>query len=337
MPRISVIVPVYQVELYLSQCIESILKQTFTDFELILIDDGSTDKSGKICDEYAENDVRIHVIHQKNQGLSCARNAGINVAKGKYITFIDSDDMIACDYLKRLLDTIRKHNADISVCQAVDFINEKNLVNHNKTEEIEEVLDSETACIRIYNGDKSISVIACGKLFKIELFKELRFPEGRLHEDQAIIPLVFYKAEQIVVINCNLYYYRVRMESITRRRFSIKRYDDLWAIEKCIDFFKIHNEHQILEAALKNRELLIAVYAIYAKRDCVKVPYKYKIRIRSALRYLHNNVSNEKYEYYLAQVYPQLVIVYEYKKKLIRLLRLKGKESNSLIHYDDSK
>ena len=318
---ISVIVPVYKVEDYLRECVDSILAQSFADFELILVDDGSPDSCGVICDEYAKIDSRVRVIHQENMGLSGARNTGIDVAAGELLTFVDSDDVIKIDYLEKLCYALWKENADIAVTGAEEFTDGENVsICSDNSKEDYFVIDNITGCIRIYEGDHKVPVNACGKLFRKDCIKNMRFPVRRLHEDQRFVPIACYNAEKIAVFNENLYLYRVRPESITKTKFSLKRYDDLWAIDECIDFFRGNNEKEILNAALKKRQRLLCVYSIYAYRDKVAVPPEYKVSIVRALSYLRKNVSADKFEYYLAQVNDGYVIWYEYLRKIQSIL-----------------
>ena len=327
MPEITVIVPIYNVERFLPCCIDSILAQSFADFQFILVDDGSPDNCGGICDEYAQKDSRIHVIHQKNKGLSGARNAGIDIAEGDYIAFIDSDDLVTCDYLENLLWVIKETNADIAVCQMYEFEEEKDISTYAaKRSEVKEynVYDNKEACIELYKGNKYVSVSACTKLFRAELIANIRFPVGRLHEDEAFTPLVYYKAKKIVSIENAMYCYRERAGSIMRNSFSVKRYDDLWAIDSCIDFFQSNHEDEIVKVAKRQRQKLLAVYAICARRDKVAVPAEYRMSMIKALCYLRKNMPDSKFEYYLAMVNPKFVIVNEYITKIKQVFGIKN-------------
>ena len=324
MPTITVIVPVYKVEQYLSACVDSILSQTFHDFELILIDDGSPDHCGAICEHYAEKDQRIKVIHQENQGLSGARNSGMDIATGKYITFVDSDDVVTQDYFFNMISVIEKENADIAVCQMYKFEDGVDISEYlcKKEKELNyRIYNGREACVALYSGSRDVPINACGKFFRAELVNKRRFPVGKLHEDQAFTPLICYKADIIAALNLQLYCYRERSGSITREKFSVKRYDDLWAIDSCIRFFEVNYENEILEAAKKKRQRLICTYSIYAKRDRVVVPEKYRVNILRALIYLRKNVSDESYEYYLGQVNMKLVRCHEYLKKARKIVK----------------
>lgn len=320
---ISVIVPVYKVEQYLAACVDSILAQTYTDLELILVDDGSPDRCGEICDSYAGQDPRVRVIHQKNRGLSGARNAGLDVARGEYITFIDSDDLVSPRYLAVLLQAMEDDGADCSVCRPAQFEDGRTPKLGDGESSENKALSGKEACVMLYDGLTEMPVNAWGKLFRRALIGELRFPEGRLHEDQAFTPLVCYRAKRVSAVGARLYAYRVRNASITQERFTLKRYDDLWALDRCIAFFEDEQEEEILQAARRKRKRLLAVYSLYARRDGVQVPQEYRVGLLPALFYLRNHVQPLKYQYYLAQVSPKLAKLYEYERKLGQILKRK--------------
>ncbi len=322
MPQISIIVPVYKVEHFLMPCVDSILSQTYSDYELILIDDGSPDQCGMICDQYAQKDNRVLVIHQSNMGLSGARNSGLDIAKGEFIAFIDSDDMVRRDYLEKMFALAKKESADIVVCRMLEFDDSK-IPNLNPSIGESEffIRSNVEACKTMYNGNPHVSVNACNKLIRKSIIEDIRFPLGRLHEDQAIMPIVYYRASKVASIMEDMYFYRTNLNGITKTRFTIKRYDDIWAVDKCMEFFRKNGEQEIISAAAKKRKRLICVYSIYAYRDKVKVPKEYRIHILRALTYLRKNVSEAKFEWYLAQVDSRLVRPYEYFLKLCSLFR----------------
>ena len=223
MSEISIIVPVYNVEQYLENCIESILNQTFKDFELILVDDGSTDNSGKICDIYEKKDSRIKVIHKNNGGLSSARNAGLDIACGKYIGFVDSDDSIHPRMYEILYDLIKKYESDISCCnyKKIYDIFKDEYENVNSLEVIE--MSNIEAIKNLY--DKGIGVklvIACNKLYRKNLFDNIRYKVGRIHEDEFMAHRILYNSKKITYVDNELYYYLQR-EGSTMSKKSYKR------------------------------------------------------------------------------------------------------------------
>lgn len=235
--KISVIVPIYNVETYLGKCLNSILEQTFTDYELILVDDGSTDSSGDIADEYALKDDRISVIHKKNGGLSDARNHGIDKANGEYVCFIDSDDWIEKTYLEELHELAVKNEADITIC---DF--QKNTGDSVITQPKEFAVVIETgidAIDNLYSDKYGIYVVAWNKLYNRDLFTDLRYPVGMIHEDEAIFGDLFCEAKKVVRTERILYNYRVNNEtSIMSSKYSLKRLDILKAMEIRMETYK---------------------------------------------------------------------------------------------------
>ncbi|MBM7710553.1 glycosyltransferase family 2 protein [Enterococcus xiangfangensis] len=218
MCEISIIVPVYNVEKYLKKCVDSILAQTFTDFELILVDDGSPDNSGAICDQYAEQDSRVKVIHKENGGLSDARNAGIEVAKGKYLGFIDSDDYIAEDMYELLYNNIIREKADLSICGIYDVYKDK---EPKILPEFREVCTKEKTIKMILDANL-ISVHAVNKLYKKTLFKNVRYPIGKITEDAAVILEILDQCEKIIIDATQKYFYFHRDDSISSKNFSIE-------------------------------------------------------------------------------------------------------------------
>lgn len=208
---ISVIVPVYKVEKYLEKCIESIIKQTYTNLQIILVDDGSPDNCGKICDEYAKKDSRIEVIHKINGGLSDARNVGINRANGRYIGFVDSDDYIKEDMYEKLINLIKEYDADISICNLYDVIDGKEYVR-NKDNGIHEY--SRIDILKEILLDKNIQSYAWNKLYKKELFDEIKYPIRKKYEDIGTTFYLFEKCNKIVVISEPEYYYLKRADSL---------------------------------------------------------------------------------------------------------------------------
>jgi glycosyltransferase involved in cell wall biosynthesis len=206
--KISVIVPVYNVENFIRKCIDSILNQTFTNLEIILVNDGSTDNSGKICEEYAKKDKRIIVIQQKNRGQSAARNAGLDIATGDYIGFVDSDDYIASNMYEILYNSLIENNCDLSIGRL-------------QRSDCEEIIDNKTIKMSKYEAlERSvishvIDVEAYTRLYKRYIFNDLRFEIGKIYEDYLILSDVLLKAENIVYNGKAIYYYTIRTGSTT--------------------------------------------------------------------------------------------------------------------------
>ena len=235
--KISIIVPVYNVEAYLERCVESILKQTYTNFELLLINDGSTDKSGELCDELALRDQRIRVIHKENGGLSDARNRGIDEASSDLIGFIDSDDYIDEDMYETLYRHLKESNADLSMCGHYDVFHQipEKQVSETKTWE----LSSEEA-IKMVMEAKILSVTAVNKLYKKELFNHLRFEVGKIAEDAFIMIRLLDQCQKVVATNEKKYYYVHRENSITTQKFSLKFLNVIEAYEQNANIIREH-------------------------------------------------------------------------------------------------
>lgn len=219
---ISVIIPVYNVEQYLERCVKSVIAQTYKNLEIILVDDGAKDNSGKLCDELAKLDERIKVIHKANGGLSDARNHGMRMATGDYIGFVDSDDYIAEDMFETLYNLIEENNADISIVSFYEMYKDK-LIGVRDSGNLE-ILSKQEA-MRELLVDTKIQSYAWNKLFRKELFSDLEFPTGKNFEDIATTLLLFEKCDKVVLLEKPKYYYLRRDDSIIGVRNS-KTYTD---------------------------------------------------------------------------------------------------------------
>ena len=233
--KISVIVPVYNVEKYLYKCILSIINQTYKDLEIILVDDGSTDSSSIVCDELKMIDNRIKVIHKVNGGLSSARNAGIEISTGELLSFIDSDDWIEPDFLEVLHNGIIVHNADISAIQLIKVVDFNNIEFNTKTQ-IEWILYNRNEAMKTLFTKNIIKYSACNKLYRKELFIDIRYPEGMLNEDKATIYKLVHNSNLIVVNLSQKYHYYLRQNSIMNSKFNIKNFDSFQIHEEMIEF-----------------------------------------------------------------------------------------------------
>ena len=215
MDKVTIIIPVYNVEKYLNKCVQSVMNQTYSDLEIILVDDGSPDNCPKMCDNLAKSDSRIKVIHKQNGGLSDARNAGIDVATGEYLMFVDSDDYIAPTMVEKLYTALKTANADISICNFfyVGEMNGDDYSERNTNLPIKnEIITSEF-------------VLKNNKLYKKEVFENIRFQVGKLHEDEYIFHEIFFNANKIACISDGLYYYVQRKDSIMGNKMNYKRLD----------------------------------------------------------------------------------------------------------------
>lgn len=228
---VSIVIPVYNVEKYLKDCVNSVISQTYADLQIILVDDGSTDSSGNICDAFAEKDERIHVIHKKNGGLSDARNAGTSASKGEFIFYLDSDDYLENDALQVLLRTQDQHRADVVVGNYFYTYDDREDIAENK----EQVLDKATSIERLMSGE--IQTFTWGKLVRAEIAKKHKFPAGLLFEDHFWTHLVFQDSNIIACIPQPLVHYRQRQNSISYT-FTEKRLDIIKGWEARISFLQ---------------------------------------------------------------------------------------------------
>lgn len=235
---VSVIVPVYNVELYIEKSVASIMKQTYKSIEIILVDDGATDSSGELCDQYARLDDRIKVIHKKNGGLSSARNAGIDIAKGEYLVFVDSDDMIHPQMIEVLYQTARRYDCKLAIC---DFQKTNTLdVVSAEVKDYSIIQYTTQQLFSEYYNDPMYPkiVVAWNKLYHYSIFEELRYENGKIHEDEFLIIEMISKVEKAVFIQVPFYYYFMRDDSIMNRKFNLKRLDILLAFKNHIVFFE---------------------------------------------------------------------------------------------------
>ncbi len=235
-PLISVIVPIYKVEAYLDRCVESIVNQTYRNLEIILVDDGSPDKCPEMCDQWAEKDPRIRVIHKQNGGLSDARNAGMDSAKGEYIAFIDSDDLVDIHYIAFLYQAIMEYDADISACEVCEFPDGEFAANTEAVMPEVQLATSKDAIGGLLKGC-NFRAVAWNKLYRREVLENIRFEVGRLHEDEFFSFRVYDMAEKLTFIDVPLYYYRQRAASIMTT-FTARHLDALDAFMERLEFLK---------------------------------------------------------------------------------------------------
>ena len=231
MDLISVIVPVYNVKNYLKKCVDSILSQTYSVLQVILVDDGSTDGSGELCDLLAKCDKRIQVVHKSNGGLSDARNAGIEIAEGKYFSFIDSDDYIEPDMVESLYKLAKSTDCQITISNMKRFF---------------ETFYEPVNQISVYEADERFETLkqpsVCNKLFLAELFNDIQFPKGKFYEDTFVYHELLYRAERVGLTGKVGYWYLSRKESITgKERYTIRYFDFLEAVSKRMHFLNEKN------------------------------------------------------------------------------------------------
>lgn len=270
---ISVIVPIYNVESYLERCIDSIISQTYKNIEIILVDDGSPDRCGEICDLYTGKDCRIKVIHKENGGLSDARNRGAQKAAGAYITFIDSDDFIAPEYIEYLYELLCSNNADISCCCMCETDKDTIKPYQNKAMTNIKVLTGIEACKGLLGYLHLTLVTACGKLYKTEIVKKYPFPKGRKHEDEATTCKYYYESDTVVVGNKCMYAYYNNPTSIMRSQSKGLNLDAIWAFEHRARFFEEQGERALTQLSWRK-------YFYYCVEDSLKNSYRCDVYLK---------------------------------------------------------
>lgn len=301
--KISIVVPVYKVEKYIEKCIDSLINQTYKNIEIILVDDGSPDNCGKICDKFAKEDKRIKVIHKKNGGLSDARNKGIKEVTGDYVMFVDSDDTIGIESCEELAEVIKKTNADI-VCYNFRTVDEKyNELRKNvpfnlgNTKKITELTYAEAIIDNIYR--KNIRYEAGSKLYKKNILSNTEFPVGMLAEDFSVFYKFLRKAKKIVHFDCQIYNYLQRSDSIMGQK-NKKLYKDIYITEK--EFYEEVNRICISQDDINQNEnrhfkILIKIYSkVYSKKEDLELQKELierigkinKNRLSSKMKMLYN-------------------------------------------------
>ena len=267
---ISVIVPIYNVERYLRRCIDSIIYQSYENIEIILVDDGSSDSSGDICEEYKERDKRVCVIHKENGGLSDARNVGIDIATGKYLTFIDSDDYVSISYIEELYNYLIQNKADIAVCsmqKVSGYLTEK-------------LIEKDACKIKVWNSEDAlrqmllqydITCNAWGKLYISELFKNIRYPKGKLYEDLATTYKLIDMSNKIVFFDKKLYAYYQRIDSIQNSEFSEKKLDEIEIVNELVSF--VEKKYPRLKNAVINRKISSYFHVLFSISDMQKYDF----------------------------------------------------------------
>lgn len=310
-PKISIIVPVYNVEKYLHECIKSILGQNFREFELILVDDGSKDSCGQICDDYAKMDKRIRVIHKENGGLSSARNKGIEIACADFIGFVDGDDWIDKEMYEVLYSNMITSNAQISACNLC-IMNKNNEFFPNSEVGSDFIFDTKEAMEELYTNQK-LTFSSCNKLFSKSLFQNLRYREGIILEDMDLAYKLIYNAKTITYTSKPLYYYRYNNTSILRGNFSEKRVDEYQVKKEMYEFYakNFPNVSEYVYADLFFTGIRLYSMIIIYKKELAK---KYKFLITADKRILKSllrkkNYSNaEKLQIIFYLLHPSLLI-----------------------------
>lgn len=324
MPEISVIVPVYKAEDYLHACVDSILSQTVSDFELILVDDGSPDGCGAICDDYAARDSRVRVIHQENQGQAAARNHAFSIAKGEWVCFVDSDDAVHPQMLERLGQAAAESGAAMSMCRMLEAPEMPEDFSTPVEVSWELLSMEEEPLTALFDAGNYPGWVACAKLVRRELVQSHLFCPGRVYEDNEAVCHWIYGAKTVASIPHSLYFYRTNPGSTTQSRFSMKKLDYLWALEGIIRFYSSVGYTTL-------RERFGTLYAEEAAGDYHRVRYelndpKAARDIEKAARRLGREIpfTKAQFETMFSAMHPKLVRLYWPLEGAVRTLREDG-------------
>lgn len=326
MAEISVIVPVYKAEAFLAECIDSILSQTFTDFEIILVDDGSPDNSGRICEDYAAKYDCIQVIRQENQGQAAARNHALACASGQWICFVDSDDLIHPGMLEHLYRAIRETNAPVSMCEMLEAIELPQDFHREREVSFDVFSMDEETLTALHDGEEYPAWVACAKLIRRDLIESYPFREGRVYEDNEAVIHWLCKGGSLARSREMLYFYRGNPDSTTKSEFRLKRLDYLWALESLIGFYTDLGY-------LKMRQRFVDRYidAVYSccngarfLLDRPDVVREIEKNTRTFLRREHIKLDRKQFENLLEVTHPKLVKLYWPVSGAIRTLRQNG-------------
>lgn len=328
MAEISVIVPVYKVEPYLHRCVDSILAQTFSDFELILVDDGSPDNCGAICDEYVAKDDRIHAIHQENRGISAARNIGLDYAfensNSRWVSFVDSDDWVHPQYLEILLQAAIDSGKAISMCMFA-------------VTETESRFEKEKMALKITSPTEAYASVqpyiapnAWGRLYDKACFTAIRYPCGRIHEDMATTYKLLYAQDAIAIAENVLYFYYNRADSIIRRKWNKEDFDWFKACEEQFPFLEAQGDFFVLNQLRKeyirkiHSDFLRIQESEYSNKERQMYALCLRRKMRKALK-IHGkqiSITVERVPWYYEMAYPKLMPIYWiFKAQLDKLKR----------------
>lgn len=314
---ISVIIPVYNVENYVEKCIQSVLNQTYQKIEIILVNDGSKDGSEEICLKYAKKDKRIVYVKQKNGGLSAARNKGIEVAKGSYYVFIDSDDYVNIHFIEELYRVILETGASISVCdfEKVDDKASNDIRSYENG--TVRVYENRGKMLNLYNEYSAITTVAWNKMYSKNIFKDIKYPKGKLHEDEFVIYDILNNADKIAYTNCAYYYYLQRSGSITGN-YKLSRTDVLEALRDRMKKFKESHDEELYGKTLYNYYYQLVYHCSMIKKSGIEANEK--------LDEIEELINKYKDEFYKNQYINPLKKVKVYIKTLL------SQEKSNLEH-----
>lgn len=322
MGKISVIVPCYNVSSYLQRCVDSIINQTYSNLEIILVDDGSTDETGELCERLADVDCRIRVLHKDNGGLSDARNAGIDVSTGDYLAFVDGDDYLELDAYEAMVAEMQ--NSEVSLVSA-GILGED--IDGNKSSLISETyqyLTREEAYINLLGNKRTIGQSSCNKLFRSGLFSKLRYKKGIINEDMEILPKILDQCNIVVLLNRPVYHYIKRKGSITELEFSLWKYEAIQIADETVTFCRNRYPALVPHANYYRIDSLFKIYGEITRSTNRKKFFRQELilRFRICMGYLkcmNNKVIKSQYKERLKNIMIEAFFGIDFASKLVRI------------------
>lgn len=321
--KISVIVPVYNVKPYLHKCVDSILSQTYQNIEILLIDDGSTDGCAAICDGYGEKDPRIKVLHKKNGGLSSARNAGLDLAAGEYILFVDSDDYINREMVQKLYDALVRNGADMCVCDlSIVDTNGKKLQSQLNYPLPNQMFDEGLYWKKLYETNSIAYIVAWNKLYRKNIWDDLRYPVNRINEDEWVLHHILKRCERIQTISYRGYNYVIRKNSIMSRKNKKANFDLFDGWKKRVIYFEKKQMNEEIQKQLSLYCAELIKMNRLCKTETEKTKFKeyweeYKNYFKGIRKYTDVPIK-EKIKFFLGEKMPKvtsLLIGFMYRRK----------------------
>jgi len=326
MPKTSVIIPVYKAERFLAECIDSILSQTFSDFEVILVDDGSPDSSGEICESYAAKYACISVIHQENQGQAAARNHAMATARGEWICFVDSDDLIHPRMLEWLYQAVQESGAAISMCEMLEAVTLPEDFRQDREVRFETLTMDEQTLTALHDADAYPAWVACAKLIRRDLIEAYPFREGRVYEDNEAVCRWICQGGSLAKTQEKLYFYRGNPDSTTKSAFRLKRLDYLWALESIIGFYTGLG-YEKLRQRFVQRYIEASIHCCTGARYLLERPDVVKQiekQTRAFLRRENIKMTKNQFEAFLEVTHPGLMKLYWPVNGVVSTLRRQG-------------
>ena len=326
---ISVIIPVYKAEAFLAECIDSVLGQTFSDLELILVDDGSPDNCAAICREYVERDSRVRFLQQENQGQAAARNHALAIAQGQWICFVDSDDVIHPQYLELLYNAAVEMDVPISMCRYVEGVQMPEDFLEIRQPDFERLSMDEGSLAELYDREEYPGWVACTKLICREIVESYPFTEGRVFEDNEAVCRWICRAGSLASTRQKLYYYRTNGDSTTKSSFSVKKLDYLWALESITGFFGSIG-YSAMQDRFARRYAEAAAESCYGLRGDLDKPELAREVYRNTRRFFRTNglkMQQTEFERLLDAAHPELIRYYWPLAGIWRRLTGKGRRS----------